>query len=1066
MNALGQGGLPLPPALREAGDSMACNLVTAATFRQLQSRLLEDLRRAGAESGWAPKWVVVPSASLANHLRFELSRGASTTAMANVRVVNVPQFAQRLALSLLRTATPPWGALLDLLLWGLVEDLPPHSPLVSLRTISGGPGLLRTAFVDLAEAGLGPGEIWKLEELAGQPDMPSCDRELLLLYVRWVQLLQERQVEWAPLVLQRLPSRLEEAEDRELAAVLGAEAGQSPTLYIYGFYDWIDVHLEWLGALSRRVATTVYYPWRGAPEGAHPAFEFTGPVRQYLRGHFAFTGEDAVAEPPEALGQFFLETFPEGPIGPQPDGLSYQRAAGTRAEVISAAIRIRAWLDDKDNPLAPEEILVVAPQADAYADVMREIFAAFAIPVRIADVACGPTPESAVLRMLARIWEEQAPAEWVLGLLRACPDARVARGVNLDQFEGKVRELGIWGGAAWRRVLADDEFPARGDGSRRPPVQFNAAEKALIREIIEFVPAGNAEAVPRITARDARAMLDRLQKNWMSNPTPLEPLVRATEELARWRPSLAIERRQWTQLVAESDGVRRQRDPRSRAVLFLPMMRARGLTARGIVILGLAAGQIPFRVPEDPLLSELASARLAEWANQIGHRLPLKARLTEELLLLFSLINTAGQRVHWVVPETDAAGKAVAPTPWVQRYFNRWENQEPKAADPLSRRIARAPFEQAIYLAKLDPKRGEFLPPALALFVNPKLAARGDPDAARSWLGESIARRGKKPEWSGSIQCQPDFRNGRVNVTSLEALAQCPFRFYGEQVAGWKALEALSLSHELAALARGSLLHKLLEEAVRPYLRTRRVAEIAAEMLAQECAKLHALAQRLSEFSPAAAAALALLPEVFQQAARRQMVRLAAAYFEAVLNHPAVPQDVEMAVTKEFPGIPGLMVAGKIDRVDHNEARVELLDYKSGKMPPDYRKRVKLGWQIQAVLYPWLSGQNDACFRYIFLGRAAAEEGDAKGAPEAAGFLSELAPLLQAGHFIPTSNQVMEELGLSKVSPCRYCALASACRRFEPGAVAKHARLFEKLAPARCASLRQAVKGKPPEKTD
>lgn len=49
MNALGRGGLPLPPALREAGDSMACNLVTAATFRQLQSRLLEDLRRAGAE---------------------------------------------------------------------------------------------------------------------------------------------------------------------------------------------------------------------------------------------------------------------------------------------------------------------------------------------------------------------------------------------------------------------------------------------------------------------------------------------------------------------------------------------------------------------------------------------------------------------------------------------------------------------------------------------------------------------------------------------------------------------------------------------------------------------------------------------------------------------------------------------------------------------------------------------------------------------------------------------------------------------------------------------------------
>lgn len=131
-------------------------------------------------------------------------------------------------------------------------------------------------------------------------------------------------------------------------------------------------------------------------------------------------------------------------------------------------------------------------------------------------MVCGPTPESAILRMLARFGRSRLRRNgfWVY-----CGRVRmpwVARGVNLDQFEGKVRELGIWGGAAWRRVLADDEFPARGEGSRRPPVQFNAAEKALIREIIEFVPAGNAEAVPRITARDARAMLDRLQKDWMS----------------------------------------------------------------------------------------------------------------------------------------------------------------------------------------------------------------------------------------------------------------------------------------------------------------------------------------------------------------------------------------------------------------------------------------------------------------------------------------------------------------------------------------------------------------------
>ena len=86
---------------------------------------------------------------------------------------------------------------------------------------------------------------------------------------------------------------------------------------------------------------------------------------------------------------------------------------------------------------------MVPPQADAYAESVQEIFAAFGIPLRISDVACGPTPESTTLRMLARMWEEQAPAEWLLGLLRACPNLPAAAKVDVDRFEKRVRELGI-----------------------------------------------------------------------------------------------------------------------------------------------------------------------------------------------------------------------------------------------------------------------------------------------------------------------------------------------------------------------------------------------------------------------------------------------------------------------------------------------------------------------------------------------------------------------------------------------------------------------------------------------
>ena len=132
--------------------------------------------------------------------------------------------------------------------------------------------------------------------------------------------------------------------------------------------------------------------------------------------------------------------------------------------------------------------------------------------------------------------------------------------------------------------------------------------------------------------------------------------------------------------------------------------------------------------------------------------------------------------------------------------------------------------------------------------------------------------------------------------------------------------------------------------------------------------------------------------------------------------------------------------------------------FKSGKVPKEYRRMVKLGWQIQAVLYPWLSEKAGATFRYIFLGKTEPEPGDAREAPDAAKFLNELALFVEKGHFIPTSNQVMEELGLERISACTYCACVSACRRFEPGTAARHAKLFEQLAPDRCNSLLAAVK--------
>jgi hypothetical protein len=344
---------------------MSCNLIAAPTFPLLEQRLLTDLRDACKEDPMAPKWLVVPNATLANHLRVHLARDAQQTVFSNVRVVNLPRFAQRINQTLTGRDTPPWSPVLDLMLFELVETLPAQSALVNLKGISGGPTLLRQAFTDLAEGGFGTEEMTTLENLAKEPDLSSRERDLLQLYAQWCALVRKRDVAWAPLTLQALPEAIESATEEQLTVTLSAECGQQPRVFVYGFYDWIDVHLGWLTPLAQRVQTTIYYPWTLKDGKPHPAFSFAESVLAHLRGRLSVTGEETISAPAQEPAKFFLQTFPEGEIASKaPSFLTRQPAAGTRAEAISAALRVRRWIDEEK--IAPADILVVAPQAENY----------------------------------------------------------------------------------------------------------------------------------------------------------------------------------------------------------------------------------------------------------------------------------------------------------------------------------------------------------------------------------------------------------------------------------------------------------------------------------------------------------------------------------------------------------------------------------------------------------------------------------------------------------------------------------------------------------------------------
>jgi hypothetical protein len=1014
------------------GWGMSSTVILGSTWPALEKRLLADL--AGTEL--SPRWVVTPSATLANHVRTRLARSATDRVFANVRVVNLPVLAARLIRGVLGKQVAHWSVTHELLLSELIATLPGSSTLSPLRAFDGGTDLLRQAFVDLGEGGFGQGEQQTLRDLAGEKGLAKRERDTLEAYVKWLDLLENRKTAWEPLVLQELSEALASADEDRLLEALGCESGQAATIHVHGFYDFIDVNLEWLTALAKRVDCQFYYPFHGALGKPHPAFAFADSVLSDL---LARLGQPEPETIPSPANSYFLDTFPDGHVDRQPVFVTTQTASGIRAEAISAAVKIRQWLDDPVTPLSADDILVVAPDAEAYADTVHEVFGAFAIPVRVVDVSAGPDPATVPLRMLARIWEDRAPAEWVLALLRAAPTAKAVNGVDIDRFEGKVRELAVWGGESWRAAQAKESFVGVDeDGERRREVTFNVAEKKLLDAICSLIC--DAET---LTASQALDVLQDMLRRWLPEEPSLTGLIDAVDALVSRSPSFALSRKQWARLLAAGCGNKNQRDPMCHGVLFAPLMRARGVTARATVFLGLAAGQMPFRVMDDPFLSEGVANRLAAVAREIGHRLPLKSETNHEMLLLFYLINTSADRVHWVVPETDADGKAVAPTPWVQRYRAGWD----RAGSVKLPRIGRSPSEQAAYLWTLDRQTGSFVPPTYGATV----WAGARPVADSSNLFRSVAS-------CVSIK--------RVGVTSLEHLAKCPFHFYARHVARWEAIEPLALSHGLDALNFGTLLHKLLELAVKDRLGRTTMEKIADLVLAGNADELRRLLDKVPSSEPDAAFALAMLPEIFRRSALDLVLKKAVAYFEWARENQigTVPVDVEVKYEKAWPGLDRVTISGRIDRVDRNGDVTTMIDFKSGKKPSDYyAKKVALGWLIQAAVYPWLCDKPDAGFQYVYLGRGEPVIGDGASSPTAEDFMRALGAIVQSGRYVAVSNQVLEELGIEKQSSCRYCEFGSACRRFEPGAPARCAEVLREVASDRVNAMIAAAGGETKE---
>jgi len=909
--------------------------------------------------------------------------------------------------------------------------------------------LLRPTFLDLADGGFGSDQLEILTELANEPDLTPLERGTLLLYQRWVTILDASGLTWEPLLQQTLPTWILESSVEGLYKAMSSEESQTPRLYIHGFYDFTDTNLESIAALGKRCSVCLYYPFVEGRD-CHPAFYFSRTVLDDLKIRLGSSlVETRSAEMPAGQATpFFLGSYPEGEVPAQPDYITFQHASGVQAEVVSAAQMIRTWMDSVPA-ISPDDILLVAPDIDTYYGTVAEVFADFAIPLRVADLPLPAQKQLDPLQQLFRIWSEGAPLDWVLTYLRDFPGAVRQFGFHLDHFEPTIRSLPVTGGFSWEAL--SQYCKEKTEEELRQTVSFTSEETKFIRKVASLVSKRQAS----FSARGALDLLESMA-TWLEDPTVIAPVSEAVvamrSESLIPREALAIILKAAVQDETYSDPVDRP------GVLLVPLMRARGLTGHAVVLLGLSSNRFPSRIEEDPLLSDESRRRLRRKAGQVGHRLPVKSHATDEMSLLFFLLNTSAGKVHWVIPETDETGRSVSPNPWVLRYLQQWE--KPSSTESVPSRIPRSPIEQARYLYALDPQQGSLLPPRFADFF--------DCDFSRPRLGpggeilEPVARIQRRVEWYGEIASAAFAENvtdQRVSVTRLETLARCPFRFWASNTACLESIDPPESREELDSLAWGNLVHRVLENALRPIKGAQEHLKSAAtRLLGKESDRLEdhiRSAIRESEIE------FCLRPAVFRRACEVRLRETIHSYLRAIVRDECsdgIPLQTELMAREAVSELGSIKLSGQMDRIDRWGERIRIIDYKSGRLPWKSAKgkeqALSLGFFLQPLLYPLLYAtqagvQKDPEFCYIFLGEQPPVEESIGSDSYAPNLIESLAELMRGGFFFPTSNPAFEEIGFDRVRPCAWCDFASLCRRFELGRSSSSMSFLQQKVPGR-----------------
>jgi ATP-dependent helicase/nuclease subunit B len=685
--------------------------------------------------------------------------------------------------------------------------------------------------------------------------------------------------------------------------------------------------------------------------------------------------------------------------GRHADGILLVKAPGMLGETRMVARRIKTLLA---QGMPADDILVTMRDIRSYADLVREVFREYGIPIDIEGIEpLVRNPAVATLLKALRLREDGWPFGPTTALLRSTymrpdwPETRQNPEI-IQQAEALLRLLDKpRGRQAYLHAIdqwADKPPPGledeQADESRRQKTHELAQ---LCRPVLQrffgvwndLPDRGTLAALSSALRRFAENL--GITKSGAETPQDCTALQRFWDEIDRW---IEVDRqlqngartRDWAQfyrilgaIAAEAGLGRTLRGPGRVRILSAPL--ARTLSVPYLFVMDLGEGSFPRLTAPEPFFEEQERLSFKQAGLEL---LGLTDLMPDELLLFYQLVTRANRQLILSYPAVDEKGQATLPSSFLQTLLDCFQ---PGAVEIEEQRMLIERYDRADPLSPAE-LRVRSVSDAVAAGderKNDRILESVSPDLTANLARAAVMARQRFGRDFGpfdglvrdpAIVAELDQLVGPQQVfspTALEDYILCPFRFFMSHVLRLQPLE--DPTEEIEAAKRGMAYHRAL---ARLHQRLHQSGEhqptqAVDQLLQEQLAK--AVAEYAARGSPASAELWKLEGERLQRQAGGYGPHWQA-FVKPWLDEHVIPrpqlfeQGFGMKPEADETPAPPLVltidgmevrIRGRIDRVD--VAQLEdgvgywVIDYKTGQPDKYTGTALKSFARLQLTLY-------------------------------------------------------------------------------------------------------------------